>query len=165
MITEGTGVWLYLSEHERILVGDGAFLVRDSENHQDEEPTDYSYLVFPYAKLYEGFLKDLFLELSIISKREYNSKYFRIGKVLSPNLVKRLGKRSAYGVITHRFGNELADTLWHTWKEGRNLIFHYFPGTVRVLSRREAIAIIDTIQLTMELAVEKTNAFHASKKT
>lgn len=164
MISAGTTLWTYLSENERILAGDGAFLVRDSENHTDEEPTDYSYLVFPFAKLYEGFLKDLFLDLSIISKRDYGSNHFRIGKVLSPNLVRRLGGRSAYGVITNRFGHDIADTLWYTWKEGRNLTFHYFPNALRVLSRAEALTIIDTIQQTMEMVIGKTGAFQARKE-
>ena len=61
-------------------------------NHINEDPTDYSYLVFPYAKLYEGFLKDIFLSAEIISQTEYVSDHFRIGKALSPSMVSRFGE-------------------------------------------------------------------------
>ena len=68
-ITENSRVWRFLSVEQRVLAGDGQFLLDDSMNHINEDPTDYSYLVFPYAKLYEGFLKDIFLSAEIISQQ------------------------------------------------------------------------------------------------
>src|SRR3989304_5649251 len=127
MIPVGSLLWQYLSPEQRALVSDGVFLLEDSKKHFDEEPTDYSYLVFPFAKLYEGFLKQLFKDLGIIEERQFYSNHYRIGKALSPNIMRRLGKRSAYHEIEQRFGRALADRLWNTWKEGRNLVFHYFP--------------------------------------
>ncbi|MBI4066547.1 hypothetical protein HY411_02415 [Candidatus Gottesmanbacteria bacterium] len=156
MIPQGSILWHYLSADERALVDDGAFLVSDSARHADQEPTDYSYLVFPFAKLYEGFLKDLFLDLGIISQREYYSNHYRIGKALSPNLVRRLGPRSAYGQLTKRFGDELAASLWHAWKEGRNLVFHYYPHNLKALTRTGAMELVTMIVGAMEEAVRKT---------
>lgn len=153
MINEGSLLWQYLSPEERALAGDGAFLIEDSLRHPDEEPTDYSYLVFPFAKLYEGFLKDLFLDLEIISRREYYSNHYRIGKTLSPNLLGRLGNRSAFLHLSKRFGEKLAWTLWHAWKEGRNLVFHYYPHNLRALTRTKAIALSQTIVTAMEEAI------------
>jgi len=160
MIRQGSMLWQYLSPEQRALASDGDFLLKDSALHADPEPTDYSYLVFPYAKLYEGFLKDLFRDLGIIDERAYRSDHFRIGKVLSPNLVRRLGGRSAYAAIENRYGKDLATRLWHAWKEGRNLVFHYFPHNYRALTRDRAAELTTSIQETMEEAVRRTRARH-----
>ncbi|KKR00540.1 MAG: hypothetical protein UT26_C0041G0006 [Microgenomates group bacterium GW2011_GWC1_39_12] len=160
MIDHGSPLWNYLSDQERILADDGAFLVADSAIHKDQDPTDYSYLVFPYAKLYEGFLKDVFRDLGIIVERDYRSNHFRIGKVLSPNLTRRLGKRSAYGQLRDRYGAELAEALWHAWREGRNLVFHYFPSDFRLLAKEQALACIQTLIQAMEICVARTHVQH-----
>jgi hypothetical protein len=149
MITNGTALWHYLSPDQRDLASDGAFLLSDVNVHHDTEPTDYSYLVFPYAKLYEGFLKQVLLDLDIMSEREYDSEHYRIGKVLSPNLMGRLRKKSAYGQIQERYGKDLATRVWHTWKNGRNMVFHYFPHNYRSLTLDQARTVITNIQDTM----------------
>lgn len=156
MIEEDSPLWQYLRPEERDLARDGEFLVEDSSRHADEEPTDFSYLVFPFAKLYEGFLKDVLLDLGIISEREYDSHHYRIGKALSPNLIRRLGPRSAYGQLAKRFGEGLTRTLWHAWKEGRNLVFHYYPHNLKALTRAQAIDLTRMIVGAMEEAVRVT---------
>lgn len=135
---------------------DAQLLVNDWKEHHVKELSDYSYLVFPFAKLYEGFLKQLFRDLGIITERDYQSAHFRVGKVLSPNMAGLLRQRSAYGQLTKRYGIGLADTLWNTWKEGRNLVFHYFPHNFRRLSFEEANGIIRMIEISMADAVEVT---------
>lgn len=156
MIRHESPVWNYLSTEQRILADDGAFLIEDSALHRDAESTDYSYLVFPFAKLYEGFLKDVFLDLTIISKQDYASGRFRIGKVLNPNIVKQLHGKSAYGQLCNRYGQELADLVWHAWKEGRNLVFHYFPGNFRMLSRDRALETVALLIQAMESLLRQT---------
>lgn len=161
MIETSSRLWQYLSPDMQALLRDGEFLVEDSTRHNTPPlassgapPTDFSYIVFPFAKLYEGFLKKLFLDAGIISQRDYRSDHFRIGKVLSPNLARRLGARSAYAQISNRYGNELAAHLWHAWKEGRNLVFHYFPHNFRRLTRDQAIELINTLTNTMTESIE-----------
>ena len=149
MIPESSRLWQYLAPDMQALLQDGEFLVEDSIRHHDPAPTDFSYVVFPFAKLYEGFLKKAFLDANIITPREYHSDHFRIGKVLSPNLVRRLGPRSAYAQISNRHGKELAARLWRIWKEGRNLVFHYFPHNYRSLTREQAVELAKTIVNTM----------------
>jgi len=156
MIQPDSLLWQYLSSTQQQLAIDGQLLVEDLQHHHVEELSDYSYLVFPFAKLYEGFLKQIFRDLDVITEREYLSAHFRVGKVLSPNLVRRLGSRSAYGHITKQFGQSLADLLWNTWKQGRNLVFHYFPHNIRRLRYSEACELIDVIIATMTEAVEVT---------
>ena len=94
------------------------------------------------------------MDVNIISERDYHSDHFRIGKVLSPNMAGILGVRSAYKLISDKYGVELAARLWHTWKEGRNLVFHYFPHNYRSLSRPVAIELVNVITNTMKEAVE-----------
>lgn len=156
MMQPSSLLWQYLSITQRQLALDGQLLLADRKNHPNEELSDYSYLVFPFAKLYEGFLKQLFRDLEIISEREYESTHFRLGKVLSPNLIRRLGIKSAYGAVTKRYGPHLSEVLWNTWKQGRNLVFHYFPHNVRRLSLEEATNIIHMIVDTMNEAVDIT---------
>jgi hypothetical protein len=153
MIEETSRLWQYLSPDMRALVRDGEFLTQDSLRHHDEPPTDFSYLVFPFAKLYEGFLKKLFIDASIISERDYYSDHYRIGKTLSPNMVRQLADRSAYKQIADRYGVEFAARLWHTWKEGRNLVFHYFPHNYRSLTRTAAVELVNQLIGTMSEAV------------
>lgn len=153
MIHPNTLLWKYLSPMQQQLAADGQLLVDDWKSHHVQELSDYSYLVFPYAKLYEGFLKQLFRDLDIITERDYQSAHFRVGKVLSPNLARLLRQRSAYGQLTKRYGAGLADRLWNTWKEGRNLVFHYFPHNIRRLSFEEANEIIAMIEASMADAV------------
>lgn len=143
----------YLSETQKQLALDGQLLIEDRDRHPNEHLSDYSYLVFPFAKLYEGFLKQLLLDLRIISEREYQSTHFRVGKVLSPNIMRRLGNRSAYAHLSKRYGNELATSVWATWKQGRNLVFHYFPHNVSRLSFIQAKELVTRILTTMERAV------------
>lgn len=146
-----------MSPEQHSLARDGTLLLADHLEHPNEKIGDYSYLVFPFSKLYEGFLKQLFRDLKIISDRDYRSDHYRIGRSLSPNLTRRLGGRSAYGQVEERFGKELADRLWYAWKEGRNLVFHYFPHNFRALDLKQAQTLIDLISSVMEEAVERTN--------
>lgn len=154
MIEETSRLWQYLTPDMQALVRDGEFLVADSLRHHDIPPTDFSYIVFPFAKLYEGFLKKLFLDAKIISELDYTSDHFRIGKALSPNMARLLGGRSAYKLISDRYGVELAARLWHTWKGGRNLVFHYFPHNYRSLTHVVAVELVNQLVGTMREAVE-----------
>lgn len=155
-LDQGTVLWAYLSSGQRELVVDGALLVEDRAKHPDERLNDYSYLVFPYAKLYEGFLKQLFLDLKIIREQEYLGEHFRVGKVLSPNLVRVLKTRSAYGQLAKTFGQQVADMLWLAWKQGRNMVFHYFPHNLKRLTYQEAEQVIMGIIDAMVYAVTIT---------
>jgi hypothetical protein len=155
MIKPGSQLYEYLSPQQRVLAGDGEFLVSDSIGHKNEEPTDYSYLVFPFAKMFEGFLKQLFLDLGFIEEGMYYSDRFRIGKALSPNYSNYAG--SVYGQVEKKYGKALATRLWHVWKEGRNLVFHYFPHNYRALTRDQAIELIDQLIQAMEEAVDITH--------
>lgn len=116
---------------------------------------DYSFLVSPIAKAYEGYLKDFFLKLHIINEYDYESERFRVGKTLNPSLrYKRFSIFQKLSDIDDE-GEELAELLWDAWKFGRNEIFHYFPGKNRNLNRSEAE---DRIALVLN-AISKSGEF------
>lgn len=107
---------------------------------------DYSFVVFPAAKAYEGFLKKMFLDLGFITKEDYYGKRFRIGKALNPSLEKEIRHEGVYDkIVNFCGGKDLADNLWNTWKMSRNLTFHWFPDEKNVISFAESGERIEMI--------------------
>lgn len=107
---------------------------------------DYSFVVFPAAKAYEGFLKKMLLDLKFITEEDYYGKHFRIGKALNPSLPKELRKEGVYDkLVQYCQGNALADKLWETWKLSRNLTFHWFPNEKNAITLAEAGERIEMI--------------------
>ena len=153
--------WSYLDSDLQELLRESTLLIK-RVSEWDEKFHDYSFVVFPAAKAYEGFLKNLFLDLGFISEKRFYGKRFRIGKALNPALERRLRERiGVYPKIAkHCGGNELADSLWNTWKTCRNLLFHWFPNEKNAIDINEAKErvekIIDTIDLAFkECKIEK----------
>ena|SRR5579859_1268541 len=101
---------------------------------------DYSFIVFPAAKAYEGYLKKLFLDLGFIGKEDYFGTHFRIGKALNPQLEPRFRQtESVYDRLEEFSGSKyLGNLLWDTWKNCRNLVFHWFPDEKRAIDFDEA---------------------------
>lgn len=116
--------------------------------------SDYSFVVFPSAKAYEGFLKKMFLDLRFITREDYLGKRFRIGKALNPFLDEKYRKEESVYDKLVKFcgGKNLADILWETWTQGRNLIFHWFPNEKRAISFEEAENKIRSIINAMDMA-------------
>ena len=142
--------WQYLSQSQKDLILEGQYLMNDIVKDQAYQFKDYSFLVFPFAKAYEGFLKKVFRDKGLISRLDYISDHLRLGKLMSPNLIGKLGDRSLYKKIQEQYSQELADRVWSVWKNGRNQIFHYFPHNVRAINFHEADIIIMEIIETMK---------------
>lgn len=147
--------WQYLSPTQHDLILEGNYLMNDVVRHGNFSFKDYSFLVFPYAKAYEGFLKKIFLDIGYINHLDYISDHFRLGKVMSPNLVQKLGDRSIYKKLLDSTDEAFADRLWQAWKLGRNEIFHYFPHNVRMISFNQAEEVINRFIEVMEEAYVK----------
>lgn len=126
----------FLTPHQQNLLSDVETILE--KINLNDKIYDYAFFVAPISKAYEGFLKDFFLKIGIISEEEYESDRFRVGKTLNPSL--RYKRFSVFQKLTdiHQDGEELAEELWNAWKFGRNEIFHYFPGVSQDLSRNEA---------------------------
>ena len=146
--------WNYLSQTQKDLILEGQYLLDDIIRHHAYNFKDYSFLVFPFAKTYEGFLKQLFKDIKFISHLDYISDHFRIGKFLSPHLIERLGDRSIYAKIQRNGGDELAKEIWGVWKRGRNEVFHYYPHNIKKLSFEEAKSLNQEILHTMVKAYD-----------
>lgn len=145
-------LWNYLSVTQKDLIKEGGFLGRVV---QKERFKDYSFLVFPYAKAYEGYLKQLFLDVDFISHLDYISDHFRLGKYLSPHLIHRLEDRSIYAKIRHQATEDLAKQIWDMWSKGRNQVFHYYPHNLRRIEYDEAGELNDGFLRVMIDAYEK----------
>jgi hypothetical protein len=143
-------LWQYLSQNQKDLILEGQYLMDDIIKDNAFHFKDYSFLIFPFAKAYEGYLKKLFLDIKFISHLDYISDHLRLGKLMSPNLIAKLGDRSLYKKIEEKTNKELADQIWETWKVGRNQIFHYFPHNLKAVTFQEAEVIVKKIIMTME---------------
>lgn len=147
--------WGYLGKDLQELLHEAVLLV-EKVNLWDEKFHDYSFVVFPAAKAYEGFLKRIFLDRGFIDSGDYYGKRFRVGKALNPSLERRLRKKeSVYDRIAEFCGGrDLADKMWDTWKRCRNLLFHWFPNEKNAIDFSEAkervSLIIETIDATFE---------------
>ena len=147
--------WAYLSQGQRDLLEEGLYLMDDIIRDHAYQFKDYSFLVFPFAKAYEGFLKQIFKDKKLISRLDYISDHLRLGKLMSPNLIGKLGDRSLYKKIQEQYSQELADKIWNVWKNGRNQILHYFPHNIKAISFNESRGICMDILRTMEEVFKK----------
>lgn len=150
LIDKESQFWAYLSQGQRDLLNEGLYLMDEIIRDHVYQFKDYSFLVFPFAKAYEGFLKQIFKDKGLISRLDYISDHLRLGKLMSPNLIIKLGEKSLYKKIQERHSVELADKIWRIWKNGRNQIFHYFPHNLKAISFSESRGICMEILRTME---------------
>lgn len=155
LIQKNSLLWEYLSENQQGLILDGEHLLTDARLTKNlTSVSDYSYVVFPFAKAYEGFLKKLFLDLDVIKEDDYYGDDIRIGRILNPNYK---GRNSVYNKLCNnkRAGKDLVFRLWEIWRKGRNYVFHYYPHNFRKLNYEEAAGIIEEMVSVMDDSITK----------
>jgi hypothetical protein len=146
---ENTNTWKFMDVPMRDLVQQSFDLMSTAQNQ-----FDYSYVIFPMAKAYEGFLKKLFYSLGFIRKQQYLGDRFRIGRSLNPNLPKRYQWDWVYGKMKdYCEGETLPLRLWEAWKKGRNQTFHYTPEKKQLITLDEARDIQNLVVEVMEAAL------------
>jgi len=145
--------WFWVDEGVGELLKQSVAMVSEVPEWSDKYH-DYSFVVFPAAKAYEGFLKKLFFEMGFINSEQYTGKRFRIGKALNPFLDRELrATESVYDrVIRYCGGKELADKLWDAWIHCRNVLFHWFPDERNAITFEEAKKRIWEIMAAMDAA-------------
>jgi|SRR3990172_2714592 len=157
-IFEKSNWWHYVDESLRELMGQSRELItheRAAITGSDGVYSDYSFVVFPAAKAYEGFLKKVFLDMGLIGQPQYYGEHFRIGRALSPTLPKRYRAGWVYGKLVRSCrGDVLPQRMWELWKRARNKTFHYFPGKQQRLTLDEAERLVEEIALTMEESLQ-----------
>lgn len=148
-----------LSSQQSALITDLQTILNNLEKNHI---SDYSFLVAPVAKAYEGYLKDFFLKIGIIDRHNYESDRFRVGKTLNPSL--RYKRYSIFQKLAdiHQDGEELAELLWDAWKFGRNEILHYFPNNLKNLTLADAQ---ERIQLIFKAINRSSQFLKANHKT
>lgn len=131
--------WGYLGKEEQSLLEESFLLLEWIKELEGKKVVDYSFVVCPAAKAYEGFLKKLFFDLGLISNKSYRSDRFRIGRALNPALEKRYGRTCLYDELKEKCGSEeVPKKLWETWKRCRNRLFHFFPDDLHLIDLGEA---------------------------
>lgn len=154
---ESEAWYLFLDEEMRLLV-DEALYLRDREESMGETLFDYSFVVFPIAKAYEGFVKKFALEMGLLSEEGYASRRFRVGRSLNPAVAEAdRDEWWIYGPLKASCGEvegqSVADIMWQAWHSGRNRLFHYFPDNKEMIGLEDASARIDLFIEAMRAAV------------
>jgi hypothetical protein len=158
MVDRNSSLWSYLQPELKELITDGEIIAEFiKKNKLSDQVTDFSFLVFPFAKAYEGFLKKLFLDLDVIHYDDYYGDEIRIGRLLNPHYQGEIGHAFEKLCNHSPGGKKTSDKLWEVWKQGRNLIFHYFPHNFKRLTFDEALSVIGQITEAMEFAVLSCN--------
>lgn len=146
--------FLFLSQKQQALVKTGLSLVARART--DLEPLeDYSYLIFPFAKTYEGFIKRYLYQIHLISDELYADRYFRIGRALNRDIKPDLrDEHWLFDDISQVCSSELAVQMWEAWLKGRNQVFHYFPRKQSpLITLEDAIRRVTLMTEAMEAAV------------
>ena len=160
-IDKNSQLWNYLTPEMKDLAIEGDKLLNSCLLKSEDGMQDYSYLVFPWGKLYEGFLKKIFLDLGFITSEDYYGNDIRIGKLLSsgtrylpPHRLSIIKELSSSKV----FGENLTKLMRGVWKNSRNLVFHFFPDNFYKVDLETAKKrITDTIRC-MEVVVNRLNS-------
>lgn len=100
----------------------------DREKRMHTNFPDYSFVIFPIAKAYEGFIKNFFYRRGLISHETFRGKRFRVGRSLNPDIAQHYQDDWwLYDDLSKMCGATVARQLWDAWIECRNHVFHYFP--------------------------------------
>ena len=151
-------LWSYLQPEIRELISDGELLIEAIDKlGAQNKVTDFSFLVFPFSKAYEGFLKKLFLDIGMIHYDDYYGDEIRIGRLLNPHYQHEKGNVFSKLCNHSNEGKNLSKHLWEVWKNGRNLVFHFFPHNYKRLNHQDAMVIINDIVKAMETSVVGCN--------
>jgi hypothetical protein len=115
-----------------------SFELLEREKKLDSKLFDYSFILFPISKAYEGYLKTFLFQLGLISEQVYMGRKFRIGRALNPDMNERFRDQWwLYDDLSNRCSEEMARKIWDAWIACRNHIFHYFPAEKNQFSIQE----------------------------
>jgi hypothetical protein len=93
----------------------------------------------------------------LINQGDFESRHFRIGKSLNPDLPNFYkGNDWVFGRFSEKLsgygGRDFARSVWEGWQEGRNLLFHYYPNHQNFITLKQArIRVLNLIGLMEKL--------------
>jgi hypothetical protein len=150
--------YLYLHPKQQRLVR-LAYYLYDREEQLESRLEDYSFIVFPMAKAFEGFIKQYLYDMQLIDQKTYEGKRFRIGRALNPDLSDRYRDEFwLFDDLTQECGRELAQNLWDVWLLCRNRVFHYYPKEKNSLTLEQAQEYLEQLGNSMAEAVSCLDA-------
>ena len=161
VIDRESKLWNYMTQEMKELVFEGEALLTSCQLTGELKIKDFSYLVFPWGKLYEGFLKKVFLDLNFITPEDYYGNEVRIGKLLSTGMGNKPPHRLSIVAelsSTKILGENLTKAMRSVWKNSRNSVFHFFPDNVYKLDLDTAKKRIDEVVKCMELVVNRVES-------
>jgi len=161
MIDKKSPLWEYLSPEMKDLAAEGDKLLNSCLLKSEDGMQDYSYLVFCWGKLYEGFLKKVFLDLKLITPEDYFGNEVRIGKLLSTGMGNKPPHRLSIikDLSSNKvFGENLTKIMRVVWRNSRNTVFHFFPNNIYKLDLDTAKKRISEVVRCMELVVNRLNS-------
>lgn len=151
--TQHASWFLFLDDKQQHLVKLSLELW-EREKQLKSDLFDYSFILFPMSKAYEGFLKKYLYEMGLLSEHMYKSRRFRIGRALNPDV--RSEHRDGhwlYDNVEQVCGKTMARNLWNVWLKSRNQVFHYFPDHTNMLSLDDVGEHLTEVMEAMEQAV------------
>jgi len=148
----GKNTYLFLHEYQRKLLNDG-LLIKDNLTFFASSRTfryllnDFSVVVFPSAKAFEGYIKKIFLNIKLITKKEIEKDpYQSIGKIINGEKIKNK-------IIDKKRDRSFLKLLSAQWDLCRNVILHYDIDQPEIInSKEEAFRKVENIYEVMKKA-------------
>jgi len=145
----GRGTYLFLDNNQRKLLHDSLliktiFTASDSYKIFNSLLNDFSIMVFPLAKGFEGYIKKLFLTIGLITEKEIkDDPYKSIGKIINneDKLKMKLIDKKRY--------KSIPKLLSVQWDLSRNIIFHYDLDQPEIINKEDAFKKIEDIYETI----------------
>ncbi len=102
--------------------------------------SDFSVMVFPSAKAFEGYIKKLLLTIGLITEKEIKEDPYKsiIGKILNGEEIKKK-------LLDKKRGRSIPKLLAVQWELCRNIILHYDLDQPEIIKKEEALKKIDDI--------------------
>lgn len=131
------------------------------EQRMQTKWVDYSFILFPSAKAYEGFLKDFLLRHELITPAMHDGRKFRIGRALNPDMrEEQKDEWWLYDDVVKLCSENVACEIWNTWIECRNQVFHFFPKSDPFMSilmaEKKLQKVFHIIEKTMSCVLDES---------
>ncbi len=148
-----------LNEHGKRLIQLSEQLY-EREERMHSAYASYSFVVFPMAKAYEGFLKTYLHKVGILPRPGYNEYKFRIGRALNPDISpQHKDEWWLFDDLEQVCSQKVARDMWNAWVQCRNKLFHfYFDDEVPLLlpgAKKKLQQMSDAMDQAMECFVER----------
>jgi hypothetical protein len=133
-------------------------LLYEREERMQTAYESYSFVVFPMAKAYEGFIKLYLKRSGILHRNDYIDVKFRIGRALNPDISERhKNEWWLYDDLERACGKDTARALWNAWIECRNHVFHFYFDEEIEMPLAEAKKKLTQMSIAMAKAMQCLN--------